>query len=148
MTILGVIAALCCAGAEYDYFCTTPGCALGPESDSLFSGRRLQMGFYDYEGHISGYCYHCDKFVTITWKSTFVPKDVSTNLPYAPPQKLAIVWIPFTTNASNLYPCPECNGAFMETVESNIQESEGGKRIFCPKCNKLSLRLERPLWFP
>ena len=146
LTILGFAVALCCAGAEYHYGCATPGCAL--RSESLFGGPLLQIGFYDYEGHISGYCYHCEKFVTIRWKSTAIPKDVSTNLPYAPPEKLATVWMPFTTKSFNLYSCPECNCPFSEIDEASIQESDGRKCIFCPRCNNRSLRLWDPLRIP
>jgi DNA-directed RNA polymerase subunit RPC12/RpoP len=108
----------------------------------------LEIGFYDYAGRISGYCCTCRKFVTIRWKTAAVPKDVSTNLPYAPPQKLASVWIPTRAKELNLYACPECKRPFVEIDESSIQVIEGKKVMFCPKCSKRSLELSAPFKFP
>jgi hypothetical protein len=101
---LACTAALTCVGADYHYICNTPGCSFGrPLIDTDPRVRPpLQIGYYDLVGHISGYCFGCDKFVTIRWKSTAVPPDVSTNLPYSSPQKLASIWVPCVTKILNL----------------------------------------------
>jgi hypothetical protein len=114
--LLACTAAVTCVGADYHYICNTPGCSFArpPMSGEAWQRPPLQMGYYNLEGHISGYCSGCDKFVTLRWKSTAVPSDVSTNLLYTPPQKLATIWAPFATNILNLYPCPECGRAFVE----------------------------------
>ena len=150
LVLLACTAVATCAGADYQYVCDTPGCSFGrPLKDAdAWARPPLQIGYYDLEGHISGYCYGCDKFVTLRWKSTAIPKDVSTNLPHAPPQKLATIWVPCATNILILYPCAECGRAFVEVDGSCVQETKGERVMFCPKCNKLSLELNKLLQLP
>src|SRR5260370_28603619 len=141
-----VLMSLACAGAsisigtEYSYNCKTPRCG--------FEGSPLEIGHYDLAGHISGYCWACKKFVSIRWKDKAVPKDVSTNLAYAPPQKLATVWNPVTGHEIILYPSPECKGPFIQIDESCLLQADGKTFTFCPRCGKHSLKLSESLKFP
>jgi len=150
LTVLTCAIATACLAADYSYKCRTPACPFAevPTLGQPVFKPHLEIGFFDYEGHISGYCCACKSFVTLRWKNALVPKDVSTNLPYVPPQKLGTVWMPSESRELNLYPCPECKTPFIEIEESRIQEKEGRKIIFCPKCSKQSLELWQVLKFP
>ncbi len=130
VTLACAIGAVCLA-TQYSYECKTPSCG--------FVGCPLEVGPATGGSQVSGYCCRCKKFVAIRWKSKAVPKDVSTNLPYAPPEKLATVWNPDTGREVNLYPCPECRGPFIEIDESAIGHTD--RKMFCPRCRKRSLEL-------
>ena len=124
-----------CFGTQYGYECKTPGC--GFQGFPLLLG---QPGPTNAVGQVSGYCCKCRKFVSIQWKDKAVPKDVGTNLPYAPPKKLATVWNPTTGREANLYPCPECGSPFLEIDASAIGDRD--HKMSCPRCGKHSLVLD------
>ena len=69
---------------------------------------------------VSGYCMHCQKMVTTHFKrgkSTMVAK----------------VWDAKTGNILELYTCPHCKKPFAEVK----------KIIYCPKCRKKTISIQR-----
>ena len=127
-----------CFATQYSYTCSTPKCG--------FEGYALDVGPIVAGGHVTGYCCKCKKFVSLRWKTKLVPQEVSTNLPYAPPEKLATVWNAATGREANLYACPECQGPFMQIDDSAAGLAD--RRMFCPRCGKRSLDLQGDILQP
>ena len=82
---------------------------------------------------LSGYCFVCRKFVSISWDRK-----------KSPPPGLKAVWVPQDSRGlldkkdRNLFPCPHCkNYVYSFSIRTNTKE-----RFDCPKCLHHTLRAE------
>lgn len=126
------------AGSSYELKCQNPSCNY---QDSLNMG-----GGFIFE-EISGYCEHCQKFVSVQWRRSqagesrdlpLPPSDLATSAPTS----LGTAQSPITGETAATYPCPICGGPFTE-----IKSIPEDGMLKCPQCGQKTLHAEHTMFY-
>lgn len=127
---LALAAGAAWAGTGGDLICGNKDC--GYRERVGFGGGRM------FE-EMTGYCIHCQKFVSQRWARQPGRVPAGVDLPREKPKPIGTVWIPATGQKIELYPCPACKGPFVPTTADEIKH--------CPKCGGDDIKFNRTIMY-